>query len=47
MHSDGIAYIAFGLALVVTLGVIVLFYYSRKRKKRVEEPKYRMLDDED
>lgn len=47
MKQQAIAYILFGAALVVLFGVIILFYYSRKRHKKVEEAKYKMLDDED
>jgi len=42
------AYFWFGFALVILYGVIVLYYYSRKRHKKVEAPKYKMLlDDEE
>lgn len=47
MSSQSIAYFLFGLSLVVLFGVIIVFYYSRKRHKKVEEPKYTMLDDDD
>ena len=40
------AYFLFGLALVVLFAAIIAFYYSRKRHDRVEDPKYRMLDDD-
>ncbi len=40
------AYFLFGLALVVLFAAIIVFYYSRKRHDRVEDPKYRMLDDD-
>lgn len=39
-------YLLFGLSLVLALLVTILFYYSKKRHKKVEEPKYRMLDDD-
>lgn len=42
-----IAYLLFGLSLVITLLVIVSFYYSKKRQAKVEKPKYKMLEDED
>ncbi len=40
------AYFLFGLALVVLFAAIIAFYYSRKRHDRIEEAKYRMLDDD-
>lgn len=46
MDSPAIAYLVFGLTLVVLFGLIIGFYYSKKRKKKVEEAKYKMLDDE-
>jgi nitrogen fixation-related uncharacterized protein len=39
-------YLLFGLSLVVALAITITFYYSKKRHKKVEEPKYRMLDDD-
>lgn len=42
----GTLYLLFGLSLVIALGVTIIFYYSKKRHKKVEEPKYRMLDDD-
>ncbi len=41
------AYFWYGLALVIIYAVIVVYYYSRKRHKRVEEAKYKMLHDEE
>lgn len=41
------AYLIFGLSLVVIFAVIIKFYYSKKRKGKVEEAKYKMLDDDD
>ncbi len=41
------AYFIFGLSLVLLFGVIIGYYYSRKRKGKVEEAKYRMLDDDE
>ncbi len=40
-------YLLFGLSLVIALAMTIIFYYSKKRHKKVEEPKYRMLDDKD
>lgn len=39
-------YLLFGLSLVIALAVTIIFYYSKKRHKKVEAPKYRMLDDD-
>ncbi len=39
-------YLLFGSSLVLALAVTIIYYYSRKRHKKVEEPKYRMLDDD-
>lgn len=47
MSAQAIAYFTFGLTLVVIFIIIIAFYYSKKRHKKVEEPKYKMLDDED
>ena len=41
------AYLVFGFALVILLSVIIGFYYTKKRKKKVEEPKYKMFDDDE
>jgi len=40
-------YILFGLSMVIALLIAIGVYYSKGRKKEVEEPKYRMLDDDD
>ena len=47
MTAQGIAYFTFGCTLVVLLAVIIAFYYSRKRHKKVEDPKYKMLEDDE
>ncbi|MDI6801837.1 MAG: cbb3-type cytochrome c oxidase subunit 3 [Thermodesulfovibrionales bacterium] len=48
MDSQAFAYFIFGLTLVILFGIIIGFYYSKKRHKKVEEAKYKMLkDDED
>ncbi len=41
-------YIAFGflVLLVIVLALIIGYYFGSKRKKKVEDPKYRMLDDD-
>lgn len=42
-----IAYLVFGSSLVILFGIIIGFYYSKKRKHKVEEAKYKMLDDDE
>ena len=46
MSASAIVYIVFGITLVVLFGIIIGYYYSRKRHKNVEEAKYKMLDDD-
>lgn len=45
--TPDLAYFVFGLVLVAALAAIIAFYYSKKRKARVEGPKYKMLDDDE
>ncbi len=47
MDWHGWAYLIFGATLVITFIWIILHYYRPKRKKKVEEPKYRMLEDDE
>jgi uncharacterized protein YneF (UPF0154 family) len=47
MNAQSIAYIVFGVTLVILFGIIIAFYYSRKRHKKVEDPKYKMLEDDE
>ena len=42
-----LAYLFYGLTLSVLVLVIILYYYSKKRHRRVEEPKYKMLERDD
>ncbi len=46
MTPAGWAYAAFTILLGGVFAGIVVYYYDRRRKDRVEAPKYRMLDDE-
>ncbi len=46
MIPAGWAYAAFAFLLGGAFVGIVVHYYDRRRKDRVEAPKYRMLDDE-
>jgi cbb3-type cytochrome oxidase subunit 3 len=47
MSSAELGYLAFGAALVALFVAIVVHYYAKARRGRVEEAKYRMLDDEE
>ncbi|HHE32866.1 MAG TPA: cbb3-type cytochrome c oxidase subunit 3 [Chlorobaculum parvum] len=44
MNWEQIAYVAFTITLVLVMAGIIIYYYNPKRKKKVEEPKFRMLD---
>lgn len=46
MTAQAAAYLATGLVLVAALVAIAVHTYSRKRRDRVEQPKYKMLDDD-
>ena len=45
--SPELAYLVFGATLTAALAAIAIFYYRGHRKARVEEPKHRMLEDDD
>jgi cbb3-type cytochrome oxidase subunit 3 len=45
--SGEVAYAVFGGTLTVLLALIIVFYYRRHRKDRVEQAKYKMLEDDD
>jgi nitrogen fixation-related uncharacterized protein len=45
--SGETAYLGFGLALCAALVGIIVFYYSSRRRDRVEGPKHEMLKDDD
>lgn len=47
MEKQAWAYFLFGLALVVLFVIIIAHYYSAKRRSKVEEAKYTMLDDDE
>lgn len=47
MKVQEIAFFVFGFTLVAAFAVIIVHYYSKKRHKKVEEPKYKMLEDEE
>jgi LPXTG-motif cell wall-anchored protein len=42
-----IAYLAFGLVLCGLLLGAIAYYFSRRRRAQVEDPKYKMLRDDD
>ncbi len=46
MEKQAWAYIIFGLVLVVLFVIIITHYYSKKRHSKVEEAKFKMLDDD-
>ena len=46
MEKQAWAYFLFGLALVVLFVIIIVHYYSKKRHDKVEDAKYKMLDDD-
>ncbi len=46
MDNQAWAYLLFGLVLVVLFVIIIVHYYSKKRHSKVEEVKYKMLDDD-
>ena len=45
--SGETAYILFGGALCAALAGIIVFYFSSRRRDRVERAKYEMLKDDD
>ncbi|ADU66863.1 cbb3-type cytochrome c oxidase subunit 3 [Desulfurispirillum indicum] len=47
MIWGSIFYLATTFILFGIFVAIVVYTYSRKNRKRLEDPKYRMLDDED
>ena len=47
MSFGPISYFLFGLALVLLLAGIWIYTFAKKRQAKVEEPKFRMLDDDE
>lgn len=47
MTPRALAYLLFTLLLAGVFAGIIAYYFNRKRRDRVEAPKYRMLDDDD
>ena len=46
MDASAFLYLAVTFGLFAVFAVIVFRTYSRKRKKKLEEPKHRMLEDD-
>lgn len=46
MDWASLAYLGVTIGLFVIFAVIVIRTYSGKRKRRIEDPKHRMLDDD-
>ena len=47
MDWRGLAYLGITFALFVVFALIVRWTLSRKRSQRLEDPKHRMLDDDE
>ncbi|NTU58062.1 MAG: cbb3-type cytochrome c oxidase subunit 3 [Chlorobiaceae bacterium] len=47
MNFQIIAYTGFTFILATVFAGIIIYYYNPKRKKEVEEPKHRMLRNDD
>jgi cbb3-type cytochrome oxidase subunit 3 len=47
MKADVLAYLVFGTCLVVLFLWIIIHYYSKKRHKNIESPKYKILEEDD
>ncbi len=41
------AYFVYGATLCAALAGVIAFYFSRRRKDRVEHAKYKMLEDDE
>ncbi|HVP66264.1 MAG TPA: CcoQ/FixQ family Cbb3-type cytochrome c oxidase assembly chaperone [Anaeromyxobacteraceae bacterium] len=42
-----VVYFAFGVLLCAAMVWVIVHYYAGKRKKSIEEAKFKMLDDDD
>jgi cbb3-type cytochrome oxidase subunit 3 len=47
MGPAALGYLLFGVALVALFAAIVAHYYARHRRGKIEEAKFRMLDDDE
>ena len=46
MSGSELGFLAFGAALVVLFAAIVIHYYAKGRRTKIEQAKYKMLDDD-
>jgi cbb3-type cytochrome oxidase subunit 3 len=46
VNFGALGFLAFGAALVILFAAIVRHYYARNRRAKVEDAKYKMLDDD-
>jgi cbb3-type cytochrome oxidase subunit 3 len=46
MTGSELGYLAFGAALVLLFAAIVAHYYAKGRRAKIEQAKYKMLDDD-
>ena len=46
MTAGAFWYLAFGAALVALFAAIVAHYYAKGRRTKIEQAKYKMLDDD-
>jgi len=42
-----LVYLGFGVLLSAAMVWVIVHYYAKRRKKSIEEAKYKMLDDDD
>ncbi|NTW62951.1 MAG: cbb3-type cytochrome c oxidase subunit 3 [Chlorobiaceae bacterium] len=47
MTFSAVAYTVFTLTLAAVFTGILIYYYNPKRKKEIEKPKHRMLDEDE
>jgi len=47
MIGTPIAYLIYGIVLVLVFAGIIVYNYSRTNKDKIEQAKYDMLDDDD
>lgn len=47
MSGPEVAYLVFGLVLCALLVAAVAYYFSARRRAKVEEAKYKMLEDDE
>ena len=47
MTLRALLYLVFTVLMAAVFAGIVAYYYGRRRERRVEEPKYRMLQEDD